>query len=515
MYPVSNRFHAAVKQGHKVVSLVKVMSRSGQELAEIPVSDGYVTIDQENSIRRRAYFTLDDDGTYTPSQAGDLFHVLSNNQFWVYRGIEFNDGTRELVPQGRFDVNDVDDGDSGERILMRVEGYDYSRRISDRRLLHMYTVPAGTPYDTAIHNLIHSVHPGLTYSFAVVNAVTPRLVFGNPSEGGGGDPWKYATEMAESVAHELYFDGEGVCVLRPIPLLNDSTPVVWEYREGKEAIIMYINRRTSKDEVFNHVVVTGESSSNAAPVRGEAKDTDPTSPTYAGDPNATVNIALNKPVTAKGTEDPARPWARATDANFTGDNHTHSTTGADGWLQVDLGAVMLIDRVKVWHYYPDGRTYYSPRTEVSEDGANWTVVSKPAQYAETSAGHTRDFPLTKARYVRDYISGSTANIGNHWIEVEVYARESRFGDVPTFMQSEYVTTVAQAEAVAKARLRQTLGAVEGMNIVSVPHPAHEPGDAIKVVRERQKVDKKYIIKSLTMPLSAQAPLNITMQESRR
>jgi hypothetical protein len=64
------------------------------------------------------------------------------------------------------------------------------------------------------------------------------------------------------------------------------------------------------------------------------------------------------------------------------------------YVQVDLGAAYPVDTVKVWHYAADGRTYSSTRTQVSEDGVNWTTVFDSAvsgTYAETAAGKTHNY----------------------------------------------------------------------------------------------------------------------------
>lgn len=60
---------------------------------------------------------------------------------------------------------------------------------------------------------------------------------------------------------------------------------------------------------------------------------------------------------------------------------------------VDLGDVYPLDEIVVWHYYPDGRTYFNTRTAVSDDGIYWYDVfdSKiEGEYAETASGHTID-----------------------------------------------------------------------------------------------------------------------------
>lgn len=141
-----------------------------------------------------------------------------------------------------------------------------------------------------------------------------------------------------------------------------------------------------------------------------------------------ANIAIGRPVHVPGlnTINGGSPTAQVVTDGVVGADTSQlvrGQAGADAYCEIDLGSVHRINRVKIWHYYGDPRTYYSPRTEVSQDGVKWEVVSKPAQYVETSAGHERIFYPRPARYVRDYISGSNANNLNHWVEMEVYAAD--------------------------------------------------------------------------------------------
>jgi len=92
-------------------------------------------------------------------------------------------------------------------------------------------------------------------------------------------------------------------------------------------------------------------------------------------------------------------------------------------VQLDLGAVYTVDKVKVWHYAADGRTYHNTKTQVSENGSSWYTVFDSAvsgEYAETAEGKTHTFSARNVRYVRDYLNGSTSNSGNHWVELEVW-----------------------------------------------------------------------------------------------
>ena len=77
------------------------------------------------------------------------------------------------------------------------------------------------------------------------------------------------------------------------------------------------------------------------------------------------------------------------------------TSSGSHSLIFDIGFVEHITKIKIWHYYPDGRTYYENKTEVSVDGTNWFTVYQ-GQKAETSAGN--EIILSPA-YMSIYKSG--------------------------------------------------------------------------------------------------------------
>lgn len=90
---------------------------------------------------------------------------------------------------------------------------------------------------------------------------------------------------------------------------------------------------------------------------------------------------------------------------------------------VDLGSIQDVSMIKVWHYYADARTYFATKTEVSTDNISWSTVFDSASsgtYVQTSAGKTTDIPMTKVRYIRDWLNGSTSNTGNHWVEIQAF-----------------------------------------------------------------------------------------------
>ena len=65
------------------------------------------------------------------------------------------------------------------------------------------------------------------------------------------------------------------------------------------------------------------------------------------------------------------------------------------YVQLDLGAVYSVNKVNVWHYSCDGRTYHNTKTEVSENGTDWYTVFDSAvsgEYAETASGRPTPSP---------------------------------------------------------------------------------------------------------------------------
>lgn len=67
-------------------------------------------------------------------------------------------------------------------------------------------------------------------------------------------------------------------------------------------------------------------------------------------------------------------------------SYINSTGGNNAWMMIDLGYVEEINKIHIWHYYSDGRTYYNNKVEVSADGINWWTIYI-GQKPETAAGN--------------------------------------------------------------------------------------------------------------------------------
>ncbi|HOP65659.1 MAG TPA: glycine-rich protein [Bacilli bacterium] len=99
---------------------------------------------------------------------------------------------------------------------------------------------------------------------------------------------------------------------------------------------------------------------------------------YAG-----VNVAKNKTVTGTVTENSTHPYSILVDGAI--NNYALASGTGYQCLTVDLGQEYDLDEIAVWHYWFNGRTFYSNTTYVSDDNSNWTAVIATEE-AETSNG---------------------------------------------------------------------------------------------------------------------------------
>jgi hypothetical protein len=87
----------------------------------------------------------------------------------------------------------------------------------------------------------------------------------------------------------------------------------------------------------------------------------------------------------------------------------------------------------------------------------------------------------------------------------------RFGPVPMFYSSPFLTTNAQALASATALLRKQLGLPYQVDLEAVPNPALEPGDVVRAryprrSRSRSLLTEKHVLDEVTIPLDATSPV---------
>ena len=156
-------------------------------------------------------------------------------------------------------------------------------------------------------------------------------------------------------------------------------------------------------------------------------------------PKGTVNLALNKKVTASDSRPIIGQLKYVTDGDKEGMEQSFvELAPMKQWVQIDLGAPSDIFAVYLWHFFREARSYHDVVIQVADD-AEFTKnvrtvynndqdnsskmgAGRARPYIETNYGKLIDGKGVRARYVRLYSRGSTANDLNHYVEVEIFGK---------------------------------------------------------------------------------------------
>lgn len=228
-----------------------------------------------------------------------------------------------------------------------------------------------------------------------------------------------------------------------------------------------------------------------------------------------INVALNKRVTASSDPNAANPLSRITDGDVSSAakfSDPCKDPGGNCYIQIDLEAEYNIYNVELFRYWADSRKYYNTVVMLSNDvnfasgntrviwnannekagrggqaltGGIWSNVpvgGNDSLYTETSKGkkfyvndedHAEGY---KARYVRIYNNGSTSNASNHFVEVRVNAEGTPEVQTRNLAQGKAITASSNA-STGGGYARPLSWAVDGqlnVNNYTDPGAANNP-----------------------------------------
>lgn len=276
MYPASSALKSAVLDDHTAVAKAEVWT-SDQKLADLSISSGSVTIDSGSSARRTCSVQLFDDRESSNLVPDNDFDLLTpfGNELRLYRGVQFDDGTREYVPLGVFVITEVGIQDSNEGVKISLSGQDRSLIVSRARWTEPYQMINGS-LESSILALLEDRYPDVITAFPTTNITINQVILGTETD---NDPWKDAVEIAQLVGYDLFFDVDGVVQMKQFPSL-DGAVVVATFNENSNTTITSIDRTISTRETYNGVVYIVEGTEVPTPIRVEVWDEDSASPTY-------------------------------------------------------------------------------------------------------------------------------------------------------------------------------------------------------------------------------------------
>ena len=156
-------------------------------------------------------------------------------------------------------------------------------------------------------------------------------------------------------------------------------------------------------------------------------------------PKGTKNLALKKKVTSSDMNPVLGELKYVTDGNKEGTENSYVELGPmKQWVEIDLEKPSHVYAVLLWHYFREARSYHDVILQVADDekftknvrtvysndqdNSSGIKLGKSRPYIETNLGKLIDAKGVKARYVRLYSKGNTANDLNHYVEVEVFGK---------------------------------------------------------------------------------------------
>lgn len=265
--PPSALWASSVLTSHTIATRVDVLYGGTTIFTDLAVVAGTVTQDRTAKNLATLNITLAEPLRIAATDGLSPYGY----ELAVWRGIAYPDGTSELAPLGVFPIQT---SQLGEDLATAVTAKDRSQTVSDARFEDDYQIVASTNFGVAIQALIVAGAPSISCSFAGTGFVTPLLTLGAQS-----DRWDAAQGMARSIGCEIYFDGRGVCILRPEPTA-DVTPS-WSIVEGNGGALLDAHISLDRGPAYNRVIALGENADNTAVVpRGVATDDNPISPSY-------------------------------------------------------------------------------------------------------------------------------------------------------------------------------------------------------------------------------------------
>ena len=287
MYPPpSPRFLPGLLRSHRVVSEVVLFLADGT--AELlPHTGGEVTVDRGQAIRRQCTVTIDD-VSLIPTTVRDKLSVYGA-RLRISRGLEHDDGLRELVPVGVFRVDEVaGDVDMGP---VEISGSGLESYIIDDQFTAARRLTSATSAVGGIRSLIQETMPDAVVISEVVDSAV-----GSRTWDRGDDRWEACRELATALGAEVFADADGQFRIRALPPVTAES-VVWEVAAGEGGAMISAIRGMSRAGVINSWTVYGENTEdNTTPVSATVEDNDPTSPTWVGGPFGRVTGFHSSPL---------------------------------------------------------------------------------------------------------------------------------------------------------------------------------------------------------------------------
>lgn len=255
--------------------------------------DGNIACSSGDDVRRTLDLTLENTDGYLRIEPGAFWY---DKIIKIYRGVVIPQSTSSStygsnnygagLYGGSQSTDTLWESQVGEFMIdrldsesfphdVKVTGRDYAKKMLLSKFVQATTFKQGLVLETVVKSI--AANAGIVKMLIPTTGITLGTDF---SFDRGTERWTAANQLAKNYGYELFFDATGTLVMREIqdPVLSASA---FTFQTGPNVgNLVSIKRSVDDSELYNHVLVTGESSdSTVPPVWAEAFNTEPSSPT--------------------------------------------------------------------------------------------------------------------------------------------------------------------------------------------------------------------------------------------
>lgn len=211
---------------------------------------------------------------WQPNQVGTQGKILlANVMIWMRDFKPYKEWEYQV---GEFVIESISEANWPN--LIQIAGRDYTAKCMKSKLEASASFAAGTKLKT----LVSAIAANCGISKMRIPNVSDKLENRLDIER-GTERWRIMKDTCDVLNYELFFDHMGTLVMRSF-LDPTTSPIAWTFKTGKQGNLVTWNRSTNDSRLFNHIIVTGTRSAekDAPPYHGQARNTEPSSPTRIG-----------------------------------------------------------------------------------------------------------------------------------------------------------------------------------------------------------------------------------------
>ncbi|AUV60325.1 tail protein [Gordonia phage Flakey] len=252
--------------------------------------DSVGAVSRVGSAGQRWVHTVASDFT-APTLAGDyesFGRYVSRIVSWAssYEALDYWE-----IQLGEFMADSISLG--GSYATVSISGRDLTKLCQQSKFVASTTFTKNTPIESVVKTV--ATNAGIS-KFKL--PITGKVLDKDMTWERDTARWDVIRDVSNSNSYEVFFDNEGYLVMREFrdPL---TTPATLELSVGVGGNLISRGGKTSDANLFNHIVVVGESSdSSTPPVYAEAINTAATSPTSVQEIGDRVSIITSSLVTS-------------------------------------------------------------------------------------------------------------------------------------------------------------------------------------------------------------------------